>query len=154
VCGFGCLGSACLALRSLALCMFVRLHLAFVPAGGPFLPFSLLINEVLQRGTRDTPKSMGAERQRAEAKHKQTQATHDTLTRDRPQTHPHKSAKATGKQATADLCKYNLQRETVEKVRHPETKPGANTLSVNTYIYIEIQRCIYKVWSDSVASTA
>jgi hypothetical protein len=45
---------------------------------------------------------MGAERQRAEAKHTQTQATQDTLTRDRPQPHPHKSAKATGKQATAD----------------------------------------------------
>jgi hypothetical protein len=57
---------------------------------------------VVQRGTRDTPHSMGAERQRAEAKHKQTQATQDTLTRGRLQTHPHKSAKATGKQATAD----------------------------------------------------
>jgi hypothetical protein len=48
------------------------------------------------------PNSMSAERQRAEAKHKQTQATQDPLTRDSPQTHPHKSAKATGKQATAD----------------------------------------------------
>jgi hypothetical protein len=56
---------------------------------------------VLQRGTRDTPNSMGAERQRAEAKHKQTQSQ-DKLTRDRSQTHPHKSAKATGKLATVD----------------------------------------------------
>jgi hypothetical protein len=45
---------------------------------------------------------MGAERQRAEAKHKQTQATQDTLTQGRLQAHPHKSAKAIGKQATAD----------------------------------------------------
>jgi hypothetical protein len=63
---------------------------------------SLCWYTVLQRGTRDTPNSVGAERQRAEAKHKQTQATQDTLTRDRPQTHPHKSAKVTGKQETTD----------------------------------------------------
>jgi hypothetical protein len=44
---------------------------------------------VLQRGTRDTPNSMGAEGQRAEGKHKQTQATQDTPTRGRLQTHPH-----------------------------------------------------------------
>jgi hypothetical protein len=112
------------------------------------------VYQVLQRGTRDTPNSMG-ERQRAEAKHKQTQATQATLTRERPQTHPHKSAKATGKQATADNLRpprprdkrgratgpgqtpwqgcrpaqrrvyKDLQRETKEKARHPETKHAA-----------------------------
>jgi hypothetical protein len=38
------------------------------------------IDRDLQRGTRDTPNSMGAERQRAEAKHKQTRTTRDTPT--------------------------------------------------------------------------
>jgi hypothetical protein len=45
---------------------------------------------------------MGAERRKAEAKHKQTQAAQDTPTRDRLQTHPLRSAKAIVQQATAD----------------------------------------------------
>jgi hypothetical protein len=36
--------------------------------------FGTDVDIVLQRGTRDTPNSMGAERQKGEAKHKQTQA--------------------------------------------------------------------------------
>jgi hypothetical protein len=75
---------------------------------------------VLERGTRDTPNSMGTRRKRAEAKHKRTQATQDTLTRDRPQTHPHKSAKATRKQATAD----NLRPPRSRDKRGRATGPG------------------------------
>jgi hypothetical protein len=47
-----------------------------------------------QRGTKDTPNSMGAERRKPKGKRKQTQATKDTSTPDRPLTHPHRSAKA------------------------------------------------------------
>jgi hypothetical protein len=71
------------------------------------------------RGTRDTPNSLGAKRQRAEAKHKQTQATRDTPTRDRLQTHPLRSAKATVQQPTAD----NLRPPEPEPKRQKEQKP-------------------------------
>jgi hypothetical protein len=62
---------------------------------------------------------MGAERQRAEAKHKQTQATQDTPTRDGLRTHPLRSAKATVQQATAD----NLRPPKPEPERQKKQKP-------------------------------
>jgi hypothetical protein len=78
---------------------------------------------MLQRGTRDTPISMGAERQRAEAKHKQTQATQDTPTRDRLQTHPLRSAKTTVQQATAGNLRPTRPRDKRGRATGPSRTP-------------------------------
>jgi hypothetical protein len=75
------------------------------------------------RGTRDKSNSKAAERRRVEAKPKQTQASQDTPTRDRLQAHPHMSAKATAKQATAD----NLRPPRPTDKRGRATGPGQTT---------------------------
>jgi hypothetical protein len=87
---------------------------------------------------------MGAERQRAEAKHKQSQATQDTPTQDRLQTHPHflsQGDRRTGNHGqpqttstegqerprngarpdTRGAHGNGFQRETEEKARQPDT---------------------------------
>jgi hypothetical protein len=51
---------------------------------------------------KETKAKPSANHTRGEAKHKQTRATRDTPTRDKLQAHPHRSAKATVQQATAD----------------------------------------------------
>jgi hypothetical protein len=56
--GFGFLVRLHFALRSFALCVYVRLHLVLLPAGGPFHPSLSVENIRLQRGTRDTPNSI------------------------------------------------------------------------------------------------
>jgi hypothetical protein len=98
---------------------------------------AVILNIEVQRGTRDTPNSMGAERQRAQAKHKQTQATQDTPTRDRLQTHPPAvegpsrgelgASEQPSNRSRQVILHIESQRETEEKARQPETKLGAIT---------------------------
>jgi hypothetical protein len=83
----------------------------------------------LQRGTRPTawaPKGEEAEAKprakytRGETKHRQTRVTRDTPKPDKLQTHPHMSAKATVKQATAD----NIRPPRPRDKRGRATGPG------------------------------
>jgi hypothetical protein len=53
----------------------------------------------------ETEAKPGAKHTSGKAEPKQTQATRDTLTYDKLQAHPHRSAKATVQQATADNLK-------------------------------------------------